>query len=210
MESLASPEARVQDISPIKAYNKLAAPQPFSVALAPTDTSALLEQSASALTAGKPIQIGTAREVPATAHEKDLSSRLHWTASAGGGKISALSFRSTGAKGIRLGVRIVSLPLAAVLRFHVPGSPTALEISSAEIKAIIQRNLDAGDSSDEARTYWAPDLGGDEITMEIELPSGASTESVQISVPRISHIFKKLPEKDEFVPMVGEVGIVQS
>ena len=86
MESLASPEARVQDISPIKAYNQLAAPQPFSVALAPTETSALLEQSASALRAGNPIQIGTAREIPATAHEKDLSSRLHWTASAGGGE----------------------------------------------------------------------------------------------------------------------------
>lgn len=204
MESLASAEARVQDILPIKAYSKLAAPRPVSVTLAPLETKALLEQSASALTPGQPIQIGAAREVPATAHEKDLSSRLDWTASAQGGKISALSFKSTGAKGVRLGVRVVRLPVAAVLRFHVPGSPTALEISSAEILAIIQRNLDAGDSSDEARTYWSPDLSGDEVTMEIELPAGASTESVQISVPRISHVFTQLPEKDAFVPMVGQ------
>lgn len=206
MESLASAEARVQDILPIKAYSKLAPPRPIYVTLAPLESRALVEQSASAPTPGQPIQIGAAREVVATAHEKDLSSRLDWTASAQGGKISALSFKSTGAKGVRLGVRVVRLPVAAMLRFHVPGSPTALEISSAEIMALIQRNLDAGDSSDEARTYWSPDLSSDEVTMEIELPAGANTESVQISVPRISHVFTQLPEKDAFVSMAGQSG----
>ena len=204
MESLVSGAARVQDILPIKAYSKLAVPQPVFVTLAPLETLALVQQSASMLTPGQPIQIGTAREVPATAHEKDLSSRLDWTASAHGGKISAIGFKSTGAKGVRLGVRVARLPVAAVLRFHVPGSPTALEISSAEIMAVIQRNLDAGDTSDEARTYWSPDLSGDEVTMEIELPAGANTESVEISVPRISHVFTQLPAKDAFVPMVGQ------
>lgn len=206
MESLASAEARVQDILPIKAYSKLSATRPVSVVLAPLETKVLLEQSASAPTSGQPILIGTAREVPATAREKDLSSRLDWTDSAQGGKISAISFKSTGAKGVRLGVQVVHLPVAAMLRFHVSGSPTALEISSAEIMAVIQRNLDAGDRSDDAHTYWSPDLGGDEVTMEIELPAGANTESVQISVPRISHIFIQLPEKNAFIPMVGESG----
>jgi hypothetical protein len=40
--------------------------------------------------------------------------------------------------------------------------------------------------------------------MEIELPAGGNTELVQVSVPRISHVFNQFPEKDAFVPMVGQ------
>lgn len=204
-ESLASADTRVQDISPFKSYSNIASPRPIFVTLAPLETKVVLDQ-ASPPKSGQPTQIGTARDVSATANEKDISSRLDWTASAQGGKIAALSFKSTGAKGIRLGVRVVRLPVAAVLRFHVPGSPTAMEVSSAEIMAIIQRNLDAGDHSEDAHTYWSPDLSGDEVTMEIELPLGADTQAVQISVPRISHVFTDLPVKEAPVLKIGQSG----
>lgn len=204
-ESLASTNLRLRDVSPIKTYSEVATLRPASITLAPIETKALLEQ-ASTPKPGQPIQIGIARAVLATAYEPETSSRFEWTPSGRGGKIAALRFKSTGAKGIRLGVRTAGLPVAAVLRFHVPNSPTAFEVSAAEIMAVIQRNLDAGDSSDDARTYWSPDLGGDEVTMEIELPVDASPAAVRISVPRISHVFTQLPEKETPVLKIGQSG----
>src|SRR5665811_2003643 len=63
------------------------------------------------------------------------------------------------------------------------------EVSGQEIMKTIARNLAAGDKSDEARTYWSPVIDGQEITVEVELPTGVSPDEVRFSIPRVSHLF---------------------
>ena len=55
--------------------------------------------------------------------------------------------------------------------------------------ASLQRNLDAGEAGDAARTYWLPDLGGAEITLEIEVPAGTDPALVQLAIPRLTPMF---------------------
>ena len=200
------PDAGIQDVSPIKEYKQRSGQKPFSIDLPQLATGALLEKSSSTPNPGQPTQIGIARPVSHLTDSKKLSSLLRWAALPQGGKIAALRLKSVGAKGMRLGVRVERLPLAAVLRFHAANSATALEISAPEIMALIQRNVDAGDISEDAYTYWSPDLGGDDVTMEIELPSGMAAEEVQIFLPRISHVFAEAPGQNDLVEKVGEAG----
>ena len=204
VEALVLSDAGIQDVSPIKQYRQRSALQPFSINLPQLATDALLEKSSSTPSPGQPTQIGFARAVSHLTDSKTTSSRLTWASLPQGGKIAALHLKSADAKGIRLGVRVERLPLAAVLRFHAANSATALEISAPEIMALIQRNLDAGDTGEDAHTYWSPDLGGDEVTLEIELPSGMATEEVQVFLPRISHVFAEVPSQNELVEKIGQ------
>jgi lysyl endopeptidase len=70
----------------------------------------------------------------------------------------------------------------------VQGADTAFEISGRAILETIQRNRDAGEVGDAGRTYWTPPVDSQEVTLEIELPAGTSTDAVDISVPRLSHL----------------------
>lgn len=135
------------------------------------------------------VKIGDARAVQATATAADLGAQLNWVPSARDGKVAALRFVSTGAQGVRLGLKVDSLPLGGVVRFYADGSNELFEIPAQEILATIQRNLDAGVEGDAARTYWSPNLGGEALTVEFEVPPGTSAEAVQVAVPALSHVF---------------------
>lgn len=141
-------------------------------------------------------QIGVARNLAATASRQDLLAQLHWQAAAGGAQRASVSFGSAGAKGMRLGVLVRKLPAGALLRFYAQAGGAALEVPGAQLLASVQRNLDSGDSSDAARTYWAPDFGGPETTLEVELPAGASLADLDIAVPSLSHFFIHADEAD--------------
>lgn len=138
---------------------------------------------------GAPHQIGFSRDVPNLASTKNTASHLQWQTTPQGGRIAAISIMSPDARGMRLGILVHALPPSALLRFFSQDSNTAYEVTAQQVLDIIGRNVGAGDTSEEAKTFWAPEVTGSEVTIEIELPSGISAEQVEIAVPRISHLW---------------------
>ncbi|KQW59673.1 hypothetical protein ASC92_08715 [Variovorax sp. Root411] len=92
-----------------------------------------------------------------------------------------------------------------MVRFYGDASPKIYEVSAQEILTVIQRNLDAGDSSDNARTYWSPNMGGEALTVEIEVPPNAVLEAVKVAVPMLSHVSIDIT-KQASLEKVGEAG----
>ena len=144
--------------------------------------------------------IGVARPLAATSSPEALAAQLQWQTIAGKGPTAALSISAQGAHGLRIGLRVEALPGHATLRVYSQARPDRVyEITGQQILQTIARNLAAGDAEDIARTWWTPELGADEQTLEIELPTGVDPRTVRLSVPQVSHIFENLslpPESD--------------
>lgn len=151
-------------------------------------------QAAATAEVGVPMLIGVARDVPATATSAATQQQFKWEKSDSGGQVGAISFAAEGAKGLRLGVLVKQLPGGAVLRVYSQANPgEVFQISGQEVLQRIDANVRAGDNSDEAHTWWTPDLAtGGESTLEIELPAGVATQTLDIAVPHLSHIFVDL------------------
>lgn len=188
VESREQPASAVQDVARVKDRAVGVAIAPARIALGPLDQSK--EGAASGF---GPRQVGSPRSIAQTATASATSQQLQWTPTASGGQVAALSFSADGAHGLRLGVLVRQLPGSAVLRVYSQARPSAVfEIAGQEVLQIIERNQAAGDTSDAGRTWWTPDTGGDEATLEIELPSGTPASAIDLSVPRLSHIYDNL------------------
>jgi len=200
-----SPELAATDVSPFKDRPVGRAPTPRHVVLpALPPESAVLQKSAPAIF-GTPTKVGVARRIAETANVQAVSSMMSWTPSERGGKVAALRFASPNAKGVRIGLRVESLPPGTMVRFYGDASPKIYEVSAQEILTVIQRNLDAGDSSDNARTFWSPNMGGEALTVEIEVPPNAVLEAVKVAVPMLSHVSIDITKQDS-LEKVGEAG----
>lgn len=138
--------------------------------------------------AAEPARIGLGRSIEATGSSAGTMALLDWSASPRGGQVAALRFGSVGAEGVRVGLLVKSLPLGGVVRFYGRDPGEVFEVPAQEINQVIQRNIDAGDMTDAARTYWSPQLDGDAITVEFEVPADTPTDLVEVSVPKLSHI----------------------
>jgi len=137
---------------------------------------------------GQPLQIGVARALPNAADATVTASLLTWSRSADGSLRAAISVRAPGAKGLRLGLLVEQLPQDARLRVYAPDAAETIEIAAAEVLRTIQTNLNAGDHSADARTYWLPTVEGAEAALEIELPAGVSPARLKVSLPTVSHM----------------------
>ncbi|MDR0225085.1 MAG: trypsin-like peptidase domain-containing protein [Burkholderiaceae bacterium] len=145
-------------------------------------------------------QVGAQRPSRQTASAEALGSQLQWKRSVNGGWLAAVSVRSEGAYGLRLGVEIDQLPGSALLRVYAQGRRgKAYEIAGQRVLQIIQANQEAGDASANGRTWWTPDSGGDEATLEIELPPGTPPDMLRVAIPRVVHVHENLS-----LPMRGE------
>ncbi|WP_240939198.1 trypsin-like serine protease [Diaphorobacter sp. HDW4A] len=156
-------------------------------------------------------QVGAPRASTTTASTDQTRAVLQWQTSARGGQIAALSFESPGALGMRLGVLIDKLPGSALLRVYAQDArDDAFEIAGQRVLQILENNRLAGDTSDAARTWWTPGTDADELTLEIELPPGTLTSSVQLSVPSVLHFFEELSrpvadsDADQSLTKIGE------
>lgn len=155
--------------------------------------------------------IGPARSLPQSASAPAMAALLAWQMLEDGSKVAALRFQSAGAQGLRLGIVVEQLPAAAVLRFHTPDGAASYGVTGSEILAAIARNQQAGDASAVARTYWSPDVGGDTVVLEVELPAGTDPATLRIAVPQLSH-FRVAPQAlaDAFAgaasPSAGSTG----
>ncbi len=189
IESRVQPADALQDVSPVKSRAATVAPTPARVALG-------------ALASGKAVgavapdgarEVGVVRVLDATASAAATGSQLQWQATPVGGLIAAIGFSAEDAKGLRLGVQIAQLPGSAMLRVYSQASKAQVfEQSGHEIQQTIDRNVAAGDTSDAAHTWWTPDFGSGEVTLEVELPPGTPADALRIAVPRLVHIYEQL------------------
>ncbi|MFT3812448.1 MAG: endoproteinase ArgC [Acidovorax sp.] len=161
---------------------------------------------AKAAAVGGAQQIGVARAVPDLATTAATAKRLAWTKAGNGTQVAAISVTSGGARGLRLGVLVRALPEGAVLRFYAQGGADVIEASADQVNAAIARNLQAGEDDLEAHTYWSPDFGGANTTLEVQIPASAAPGSVQIAIPRVSHYLVSPSEASAGITKATGVG----
>lgn len=189
VEGMTAPQAASVASSPVKTRAVDGVPVPARIALGELQSS----KGALAQAAPGPRMVGEAREVSAAATAAQVQKQLQWSTTASGSQIAAISISASGALGLRLGVQVTTLPEEAVLRVYSQARPgTVYQISGKEVLMHVVRNTQASGDSAQARTWWTPDIGSDEVTLEIELPAGVSPQSVEIAVPTVSHIFAEL------------------
>lgn len=135
----------------------------------------------------KAYQIGFSRPVSQTEDSKSTAKLLNWTSLSNGNALAAIQISSPSAKGMRIGIKVDSLPLNAILRVHNGQSNETFQIQASHVLKLIASNIAADGDSSDARTYWTPMTFGAATTLEIELPAGTDTSSVNISIPTISH-----------------------
>lgn len=181
---VASPPA----LAPKAAAAQRTAVAAHTVTLGPLQASA---PKAAAPHEGAPLQIGQARSVADTASAAATAALLQWQALGGGSQAAALRFVTDGARGLRLGVLVLALPPGAVLRVQGQDGEAA-QITAEALQTLARRNAEGGASGDAARTWWSPDVGGHEATLEIHLPTGAHPADVRLAVPSLSH-FTRTP-----------------
>lgn len=162
------------------------APPARVVALGPLEPS-LKSKSGPTKGLGTALQIGQARTVTDTVTTAATTALLQWHDTARGTLAAALRFTAEGARGIRLGLLIDALPSGSVLRFYGATTGDAVEVTARQLQDAARRNAEAGMQDTEARTYWSPDFGGPETTLEIEISAASNPRDVLIAVPRLSH-----------------------
>lgn len=142
---------------------------------------------------GTPTQIGVPRALPATQTVEDMARILHWSPSPEGGQVAAVSITSTGAYGVRLGLVIDSLPDAAQVRlYRQDGSKSGYQTTGQAINEALARNRAADGNTQAAGTWWSPDLGAEEVTLEIGLPAGVSAAQLRFAIPALAHAYVNL------------------
>ncbi len=185
--------------SPLKPRDLNLAPPPTNIVLgAPQSSLTEATRKSNEVTAtdqlGKPLQIGFGRDVAQTATASATNQALKWQATKSGGQVAAINFNSSGAKGMRIGLLVTQLPETATLRFYAKGATTSFDVKGTAVLDLLSKNLAAGDTSNDARTYWSPVLKANNGTLEIEIPAGVNTSYVQVSIPVISHFFMSMSE----------------
>ncbi len=136
---------------------------------------------------GKAYQIGFSRSINQSTDGKSTANLLNWNSLSNGNSVAIVQISSAGAKSLRIGVVIESLPANAVLRVHNGQGSEALQIPATHVLKLIQSNIQADGDSQATRTYWTPTTFGETTTLEIEIPVGTDKSSVKISIPSISH-----------------------
>jgi lysyl endopeptidase len=196
-----SPDAIGADVMPAAAV-----PDPVRHPPALLDSSALvivlpaLSASEATLVARRETSngrflLGLGRAIPEAGQPAELAVKLRWHVTDQGGRVAAVRVVSPGALGLRLGVRVVHLPDAAVLRFVAPGTAQVEELSGAAVNASVRRNLASGATGEAAATYWSPLIPGEALPLEIALPADTDHRRVRVTLHRLSH-FVQVPFDD--------------
>ena len=182
----------IDGVSPLKPRRTSISPSPHSISIGTLSNEKKSVETIVDSRPGTPRKIGFGREIPQLGNLTDTAAQLKWQNTPQGGKIAAISITSPQATGVRMGILVRRMLTEATFRFYSQGSEVTYEIGGKEIMETIQRNLEAGDSSDAARTYWSPYIEGEEMTLEIELPLSISPDTLGIAIPSVSHFFESI------------------
>ena len=150
-------------------------------------------QAQAAVTPGNATEVGVARSIAPT-HTVDATQQwLQWHTTADGGSATALSVHAPQAKALRLALLVQHLPAQALLRVYNPQYPEdAFTTTGLHITQLLQANRAAGETGDTAHTWWTPETPHDTIALEITLPPDTPTDSVQVALPQVMHIYSDL------------------
>lgn len=162
-------------------------------------------------------QVGADRPLHATESVQKLSDFLEWKPSQDDRKVAAIRVSADDAFGLRLGVLIKSLPDAATLHLLRGVDETeAFTISGQAINSLLAANQAAGENSEDARTWWSPDLGGDSVILVFSLPTDVETDALRVALPKLSHIYADISQygaetasADAKNVLIGESGACQ-
>ena len=195
-EALVQP-AGTQDFPTVKARALFSpAPQAATLAMGPLNQAKASAQGDE----GGGRLVGASRALDAASTAEAMAAQLRWTSTPTGAMVAALSVSAEGAYGLRLGLHVTAMPGSAAVRVYSQQHPnTVFEVSGQKILQTIERNLAAGDDAATARTWWTPELGDAEQTVEFELPAGTDPRALQVSIPTVSHIFEDLSLPQEEV-----------
>lgn len=135
-----------------------------------------------------PIKIGSLREVSALSTPQKMATALEWTANSDGFLVGHFSIRSPGAAALRLGLRFDLLPPGVEIRFHDESLSQIEAINTKDIQRLLDANKEAGDTSEDASTYWSPVVQGDYLGVEVSLPPETPTSGLEFRVIGVSHL----------------------
>ncbi|QIL80226.1 trypsin-like peptidase domain-containing protein [Diaphorobacter sp. HDW4A] len=186
-----------QTVEPVSQAEKVSSPyiatdlEPVNITPTVIDLGTYTVAKSSEITSSHGVaKVGVSRDSATTSTTSLVSSQLNWNPTPLGGKISAIQFISSGAYEVRLGLEIGQIPAGAIFRTYPGNTRTeASQTTGAQILEIIQANKQSGDTTDDASMWWAPSVEDDVITMEIELPPGASIDELQFTIPKIIHVY---------------------
>ena len=157
--------------------------------------------------AGPAMQIGVSRAVAATSSVAQTQAAWQWQTQADGSQVAAINIESAGAYGLRAGVLVSSLPDSVQLRVYSQEHPNAVvQTSGAQVNALLAQNREAGEQGAAANTWWTPEVGTGNATLELVLPAGISASDVKIAIPTVSHIYQNmaLPTEGEWADVVKQ------
>ncbi len=123
------------------------------------------------------LAIGFPRSLPEGERPLRLAG-LPWQSLPDGGKAAQIVVNSPGAAAIRLGLSMAVTEPGVALRFA--GSGATPQVYGPYAAGTISA----------AKLYWSPVLDGDSATLEIYLPPGVSPASVELRIPKISHLVR--------------------
>ena len=121
------------------------------------------------------LAIGFPRSLPGGERPLPLAG-LPWQVLPDGGKAAQVVVSSPGAAAIRIEVSMSTMAPGVALRFAESGGTQQVygPYAAGTIAAV--------------KRYWSPVLDGDSATLEIYLPPGVSPASVELGIPKISHL----------------------
>jgi hypothetical protein len=133
----------------------------------------------------RPEQIGFARQLTGIIDNQLVGNTLDWN-NVPGGKVAYWVLQSPDAIAMRIQLIGEQIPADAEFRFFSPndlnktyGLYAAEDVQSTATKP----------------HFWSPTVFGDQMGMEIFLPERTSTDTLSLSVPIASHLFKHITEE---------------
>ncbi len=128
----------------------------------------------------RPMQIGINRSLSSVLPDKIDLKTLDWQ-KVNGGRAAHIIIQSNQAESLRLNLNVEKMPAGVEIRFF---SPVDLN------KSVTVFTADKIQAS--GQDFWSPSVAGDKIGIEIYLPESIPFNALDISIPKISHIFQDI------------------
>ena len=113
---------------------------------------------------------------------------IHWKRLENNAASMKLQVISPKAKGLRLGLEILSIPDEAELRFFSSSDNVSQVISGSEINIDLSGRQKQHGLNSYSKIFWSPIMKGEVIGLEIYLPPGVAARRLNISVPKLNHL----------------------
>jgi len=113
-----------------------------------------------------------------------------------GGHVARLEVSSADALGLRVALKVDSLPAGVQLRFAGEmAADRVLMTTAEEAKSLVSDGV-----------YWSPMTDGNTQIIEIFAPQGVATSQVKLSLPQVSHLLTNSLERFSLAKAIGSSG----